>query len=883
MKQSSPDWFRPGTTIITASARLARRLSWQYTTARLAAGEQVWETPDILPWNAWVIRLWSTHQTRSGRMEILISGAQRRVMWQQIIEASPDRERLLQPVTVAQRALDAWQLLMDWGLPVFPDGVFLNEDARAFRSWAQGYGRRCVQGHWLDEATLPAELARIYQQEPPPDRCPLVLVGFDDLVPVRQRLLDVLTLAGVPVSRPAHATQPGHRVRCSFNDTRAEAIAAASWARGCLERNPGASIGMVVPGLQSLRAPLEAILDDILVPDALLADPDGAQRVYSIALGQPLTCQPVIEHALLLLALAAGSSGINEVAAVLRSPYLRGSETEAAPRALLDARLRRKREPELGLDTLLQEGTRSTGSVVPPAILLEGLGAVRRRSRELPRRQGAAAWAQSFSDLLKEAGWPGDRALASSEYQALSAWRDALGDLVSLDPVAGPMSYSTALAQLRRLATEQTYQPKTTEAPIQILEFAGVADMQFDHLWVMGLHEEVWPRPAQPNPFIPLPFQRELGLPRSGAEVELAHARRITDALLASSGDVVFSWPEHDGERPLRPSALILDLEVAAPALRHFPTWIWAAHSARAAEHFSDDTGPALTAGAEVRGGAALFKDQAACPFRAFARHRLRAEALDQADVGLDAMERGNLVHKVLQILWQRLRTHAALLAMSETELTGHIEQAVDQSLAPLRARRPQTFTPRFTAVERSRLCSLAREWLLLERERAPFEVVACEQARPFRLGNIEGQLRVDRLDRLADGGLLIMDYKTGKVSARHWDGTRPEDPQLPLYAVTADEAVAALTFARLRRGDLGFEGIAAAAHLMPGVREAADWGKLLGEWRATLTALAAEIEQGHAAVAPKSREQTCRYCDLHTFCRIHEFPERGDEEEDAG
>jgi len=43
-----------------------------------------------------------------------------------------------------------------------------------------------------------------------------------------------------------------------------------------------------------------------------------------------------------------------------------------------------------------------------------------------------------------------------------------------------------------------------------------------------------------------------------------------------------------------------------------------------------------------------MVKDQAACPFRAFAAHRLGAEGLQFPHTGLDALERGTLVHRVL-------------------------------------------------------------------------------------------------------------------------------------------------------------------------------------------------------------------------------------------
>ena len=52
------------------------------------------------------------------------------------------------------------------------------------------------------------------------------------------------------------------------------------------------------------------------------------------------------------------------------------------------------------------------------------------------------------------------------------------------------------------------------------------------------------------------------------------------------------------------------------------------------------------------------------------------------------------------------------------------------------------------------------------------------------------------------------------------WAGDRPDEPQMPLYSVTHDEAVAAVAFARLKRGkDFGFAGLAESAGILPGSR----------------------------------------------------------------
>ncbi len=68
-----------------------------------------------------------------------------------------------------------------------------------------------------------------------------------------------------------------------------------------------------------------------------------------------------------------------------------------------------------------------------------------------------------------------------------------------------------------------------------------------------------------------------------------------------------------------------------------------------------------------------------------------------------------------------------------------------------------------------------------------------------------------DRSTRLADGSRMVIDYKTGIPKLSQWFGDRPDEPQLPLYAL-AESDVAAVAFAQIRKGDARFPGIAAEA-----------------------------------------------------------------------
>src|SRR5205085_2677227 len=110
--------------------------------------------------------------------------------------------------------------------------------------------------------------------------------------------------------------------------------------------------------------------------------------------------------------------------------------------------------------------------------------------------------------------------------------------------------------------------------------------------------------------------------------------------------------------------------------------------------------------------------------------------------------------------------------------------------------------------LERVRLTRLAHDWLAIERGREDFEVVAIEQKQPVTFGGITVNVKLDRLDKLADGGYAVLDYKSGDCKVGAWLGARPDEAQLPMYAIGGGRDVAVVAFAHVKAGELGFVGL---------------------------------------------------------------------------
>jgi RecB family exonuclease len=188
----------------------------------------------------------------------------------------------------------------------------------------------------------------------------------------------------------------------------------------------------------------------------------------------------------------------------------------------------------------------------------------------------------------------------------------------------------------------------------------------------------------------------------------------------------------------------------------------------------------------------------------------------------------------------------------------------------------------RYLKLEEERLTHLVAAWLEYESTRIEFEVLETEVKRTIALSGLSFDLRLDRIDRMNDGTLLVIDYKTGDVKPKIWELPRPEDIQLPLYAGFAleeDEHLGGLVFARIRPGELQFSGRVAAASttLFNGLRgsHALLKNPLRAEhlfaWRENIEQLAKDFLAGRADVDPRDPPSTCERCGLQPLCRVHE------------
>ena len=859
-----------GMTVVTATRRLARTMQLDYARA---AGSDSWATPRILPWSAWVQEQFRELRDFGllGEARRCLDDGQAGAIWEDLIAREPATAGLLMSGGVADGFRDAWRLAHEWRLAWPELGARAGEDARAFLRLAEAYRRRIRDLGALDPAELPALLASALQGS---DGAPVAFCGFDRLTPAQEAVAAALGPRARRVAAPAATGQPR---LMSFADARQELAAAAWWARDQLEANPAVRVGIVVPDLEARAALLEQLLDDALAPQRLWPGREREARPWNLSLARPLAESPLVAAALRLLALGQAPPDAGDAGRLLRSPFIAGASAEAATRARTDAWLRAHAGETVSLGALLRVLRGEAGAPACP-LLAAGLEGCLQQLQQGPRRRPASAWAADFSRALGRAGWPGEAPLDSAEWQAVQAWTEALDALAALDGIGGALSLGEALARLRRIVAERRFQPESAAVPIQVLGMPETAGLSFDALWVTGLHDGVLPAPLRPCPLLPAGLQRERGLPRACPDTEQAVARELMKRLSAAAPSVRFSFPRTEGDEPLRPSPVLAHLGPAAPGEAPRRGVALELFAARTLEAVGDERAPRLAGAAP--GGSALLADQSACPFRACARHRLRVEPLETAEPGVDARTRGSLLHDALRRLWEGWGTSAVPASLEPGARLQAIRAAVAAAAAQHLAAQP----PALAQIEIDVGAGLVEQLLQHDLGRPGFEVAACERPFEVELGPLRIRGRMDRLDRVGED-LVVVDYKTGAANPGGWDGSRPAEPQMPLYAMALEAPVGALLYGSLKPGDVSYRGRGRIAGLVPGkankvaLHSAEDWEGMLAEWRQVLAGLARDFAAGEAAVdpvGPTRRDGSCTYCGLQVLCRRDELLRAG-------
>jgi ATP-dependent helicase/nuclease subunit B len=584
------------------------------------------------------------------------------------------------------------------------------------------------------------------------------------------------------------------RIDCAGADEEAGTIALIM--RDTLtDRDHGRTAALVTPDRDLARRVAGALARwDITVDDSggvpLAETPPGVFfRLIVDLIGQaaaPFPLLSALKHPLAAGGLAPGAfRGLVRTLeiAVLRGPRQAPGLTALAAAARRAADAREDDDPDLGaaadmLDALV-------ASAQPFADMLAGSA---RPLGEIVEAHARFAEALAASDDLSGAKrlWAGDAG------ESLAAF---VTELVDAGQILGPVSAARYPALLEALFTGRIVRPRYGSHPrLAILGPLEARLQRYDVMILGGLNEDSWPPALAADPWMSRPMRADFGLPQPERRTGLS-AHDFTQAL--GAGEIYLTRSRRVDGSPTVPARWLTRLAFAAQPLGLDPDemvarsdkWLaWhrdlalAAPDGQAIPAIADRARPRPTppvAARPRRLSVTEIETWMRDPYAIYARHILKLRALAPIDQAPDAADYGSRIHGVLD----RFLDQCPPGPLPQDAYDRLIETGAD-ILAPIRTL-PAVWTfwwPRFQRIaawfietETARRATIAkthtevRGSLALNGPHGPFELVA----------------RADRVDRLTDGKLAIIDFKTGAVPGAA-EVIAGFAPQLPLEAAMA-------------------------------------------------------------------------------------------------
>ena len=891
--------------VIVPTRSLANELNERTARYFFASGQSVWVAPTVLVWSDYLRQLWQ-HNRNSLAQQLdihsLITAQQGSVLWTQVIEASRRSENELTLLNVQQAtraAQRSWKLMHDWQISMGQLKQDHVADTEQFVLWCQSYQQLLKKKGLIDEQILIKELLALPNIQHPFST--LHLVSYDLLTSAQQQYLNQAEESGVAckTSRPSVSLESVSYLK--FQDTKTEITAALSYARTCLEKEPEHTISVVIPDLAHRQAQVQEIARDVFYPSESPLNVQQNDSVYGFTLGQPMFDLASIEAALGVISLLKNNTNTVEFSFLLRNRFLGFSTQYREQARLFEQWLKRQRIHTFSFDQVIvlyqqcldyyEHRNQAIDNCLLPALenLVEHRQAVQQRLSQAKEQSGFSAfsftaWVEVFVEWLALWQWrtvPQGCQMNSVQFQLETRWVALLEEFARLSAVQNRAGLNRAFELLQQMTRNTVFIPKNADSPILISGVFEAIGREVDTCIVTGMHQD-YPAPPSNDAFISNRFLVTAGHPESTAELGFTHAQSVMNNLLSCAKNRLISCPninDQNREIAMQPSALFRDAPWLIADTLEDKQENQTSVAKVALDQYQDTQGPVWSEPGRAKGGSKIFENQSNCAFKAFATHQLGFLDETEVEFGLDGLDRGNVVHQLLDKLWQRLQTQAALIEMNDDTrlqlVSNLIDECFDSDVFQLSADKLSLLKH-----EKSRLQTLLLAWLKEEDKRPiGFSVVEREEQREGELGGIRYRYIIDRLDITDDNRSIIIDYKTGTVNRNDWTGDRIKSTQMPLYALALDKvknrAVSGIVFAQVKSAEPKFIELSETdifrkkSHHTEKTQQA--WIDNRGLWPEIFEQLAKDFLAGEATANPID-ETTCQYCELHSLCRISQL-----------
>ncbi|HIF89210.1 MAG TPA: hypothetical protein EYQ52_05285 [Candidatus Thioglobus sp.] len=785
--------------------------------------------PSIYSYPAFLKKTWSQLNPQDSLR--LLSDHELRILFSELI----NKCAVQNPGAVTDEAIKCYRLMKTHFISKEKIINYQNSPGVLFVSWMDGLSQIKKQFQLIDSSDLFLKMEQALKESTPVGN--YYHYGIKKTTPEQNKLFDLLQ------SQELELPQANDTYKAISHPTiEMELQSIAEWSWEKISKKPQHQIAVVIPNLGELQHKVSSIFDEVFGSHAI----ETQQKPFNISLGNSLSQYPLIRHLFKVIDLSheimQGNVELDSLCRVIPSPYIKGANIESNNRNLLINQL-------LGRGKSGFTTKQLTALITDCPILKEQILNISQIQKK--RRASSEDWLESLYQLLDIWAFGSDRALSSSEYQLFEKFQNECLILNQNPALRRQITFEECVNLLKKHFDAVIFQPQSGDANIHILGALEAEGLHFDAVWVSNMTSDFLPGVVKFPLFIPANICSEFHLPSSTFDLIQTSAVSTLSKLKALSDEVHFSFAEtNDGREQI--ATPLLDFE---PCAENTPI----APQEQTLTTVKDTCAPRLK-NTVIKQGVQTLQDQMSCPFKGFVR-RLKIQEFESNHLGLNRAEQGVLIHRILETIFTEISTAKALKELSGESINRLIKSHAQNAIG--------TTDQNYQAIEKGRIIRIIKQYLLLEEQRTDFTVVATESVVEVCIDGLGFTTKLDRIDQLANGDKLIIDYKTGQSALSQITGEVIEQAQLPIYAISNE--VDGIAFAQINASECVFKAVARDREILPSSKQAQtkmpDWDAQLNTWQETLSKASLDFQQGVADVLPE--KNACNYCDYDLLCRV--------------
>ena len=832
--------------------------------------------PPIYSLNRWLIKEYKEFCMVSEINEnySILNGIEEKILWKKIINKDLKEQKFQkkQIESITEKVISADKIIRQYRIKKNELKEYeFSEEEKKFNKWLNQFKSHCKLKSLITKLSFIELFIEKQIEHNIIENQELLLVGFDNQNPLYEDLISVLneTNSLKEFKYKEEKIKRRQKIECEDNEDEIKEI--ILW----IKKNHKKELLIISPALNKYQIKLQNELDRQIQPE--IYNEYNKESIYNSNLQRPLSNEPIVNAAINLLKLN-NSHKINSkifYESIMFNNWIDANGYN--DREQLANYINDKKIPKITINLIIKL---IKSDVKVKHLNLDSLEStltlISKNQKLWGKKKVISEWVS-----LTEQYWKEIKIFKINNL--LSFENNNINDLIkSLNQVSNNKiidELSTFEEYLEVLSTQLESWPAPTEKNNSYIDINGFEENQikkYDAIWLMNMNTNYCPGKGNFNPFISKKLQKKYHI------FDEVYTKKIESIRLNRlknfSTDITISYSKKDGETLLIPTSGYFN-ELIPKKSSSKKNEIKCDDCEEIEDHIAPEI---LGSEISVTGGFRSLENFNVCPAWAFYENRLHASSFYESPQDeISKLDRGNLIHELLEKFWKEYKNSTNLAKMSEKVLQQNIDALINQVMLSFKVSKPY-LTPRQIQLESNYFKNIVYQWLLFEKENRPiFKVIKSEEKYKINIDRITFNVQIDRIDEYEDGSRLLIDYKTGnEESVSKWTKPPITSLQMPIYITfTGINNISAAGIGYIHNKNIKLAGLsmygqdpidAELKDCSLSKKDEGQWQHLMNSWHKDIYKLALGYLSGYASVTFK-KENDLKFCAVKPLLRLAE------------